>query len=158
MTGAEWVFIGIIVVLALGAGWAVAAPMTPPANGNPILPFPRVVIVLAQAIAFAEGFYVAGSKPQRQNNPGSLTSGSGTILSYATAEDGWNALYDQVQAMFTGQSVYYNVSMSISSVAYWYADGAHDPQGATNWARNVASQLGVTPDTTLATLAAQFNA
>src|SRR5215471_15765462 len=52
-----------------------------------------VVSRLSEAIARAEGFYVSGSIPQRQNNPGDLTAG-GTIMTFATAADGWNALHD----------------------------------------------------------------
>ena len=74
-------------------------------------------------------------------------------MSYGTADDGWNALYAQVNAMFQGTSGFYNPGMSINEVAYTYADGAHDPQGAANWANNVAATLGVTTDTTLSSIA-----
>jgi hypothetical protein len=57
---------------------------------------------IAQAIAKQEGFYTPGTIAQRQNNPGNLRSwGSNPIVSgyakFATVQDGWNALYSQIQ-------------------------------------------------------------
>jgi hypothetical protein len=60
-------------------------------------------MTLLEAIAREEGFYVAGSRPQRNNNPGDLEYGPETIRFGATAGDprfavfadartGWNAL------------------------------------------------------------------
>ena len=61
---------------------------------------------LADAIAHEEGFYVAGSLPQRNNNPGDLRHGNGEIHpdnqpnavgSFATPEEGWAALNRQLR-------------------------------------------------------------
>ena len=111
-----------------------------------------VVVLFAEAIATAEGFYVPGSKSQRQNNPGNLSAGGSTLV-FSDPNAGWQALYTQVNLMFSGGSAYYNPNMTIQQVGYIYADGLHDPQGAANWSGNVASELGVTTTTTLAAIA-----
>jgi hypothetical protein len=138
----------VIALLAIAGGYTIETVF--PSNKD----YSAIINVLAQAIATAEGFYVSGSKAQRQNNPGNITDASG-IASYPTADAGWAALYRQIGLMFSGSAIY-NTSMTLAEIAYYYADGAHDPQGATNWANNVASYLGVTPDTTLSALAAQY--
>jgi len=115
-----------------------------------------VTSALANAIAKAEGFFVPGALPNRTNNPGDLMVGSvgnGTQAGktvFSSAADGWQALYNQVELMLTGQSQYYDPSMTISQVAKLYT-GADN---AAAWASTVASELSVTPDTTLAQLQA----
>ena len=63
-----------------------------------------VIDSLAQAIAIEDGFYGAGNRAQRNNNPGNLwgaggggsgdfTLDSGGFRIYATPEKGWAALY-----------------------------------------------------------------
>jgi hypothetical protein len=138
---------GAFVVLALLGGGAVVATLPP---GT----VPDIVQTFSNAIATAEGYFVAGSKPQRNNNPGDIMSG-GQFVVYPTAETGWQALYNQVYLMFFGGSAIYNPSMTISQVAYHYADGLHDPVGAANWADNVAGFMGVSVDTTLQDLMTQ---
>ena len=101
---------------------------------------------MANAIAQAEGFNVAGSIAQRNNNPGNI---GGASNSYATLDEGWNALYNQINLMFSGPSIY-SPSMTLAEVGNKYANG--DP----NWAINVAATLGVTPDTTLTDLESQY--
>ena len=136
---------GFIVLAILGGGLAVSS-----------LPggYPGFVTAFANAIATAEGFFVNGSRPQRNNNPGDIMSG-GSFVVYNSISDGWNALYNQVSLMFTGGSSYYNPSMTIGQVAQVYVDGPNATgmsPGATAWMNNVASVLGVSPGTTLATL------
>ena len=71
-----------------------------------------VISKIADAIAFAEGFFVAGSRPHRNNNPGDLerdltSKGSGwdgPYVIYATPQDGWEALRHQVRLMFEGRA------------------------------------------------------
>ena len=111
-----------------------------------------VIDRLADAIAFAEGFYVKGSRPQRNHNPGNLTLdltgksvGQDAIyVVYATDEDGWEALKKQVRMMLDNSSKIYNNAMSILDVAKRYTTTEQ-----LAWARNVASRLGVTVDTRL---------
>jgi hypothetical protein len=56
---------------------------------------------------------------------------------------GWNALYHQIDKALSGDSKYYRQDMTLREVAKRYA------ANSTRWARNVARQLHVTPDTTL---------
>ena len=140
--GSSWLLLGLLVVLAIAGGGALVSSLPS---------IPAIVKRFSEAIAAAEGFNVAGSIPQRNNNPGDIMSG-GSYVVYNSITEGWQALYDQVHLMFFGGSKYYNPSMTISQVAYLYADGANDPSGAQNWAQNVANYLGVTPDATLNSL------
>lgn len=104
----------------------------------------------AVAIAYAEGFYINGSRPQRNNNPGDLTIDTigkaigkdGPFVVYQTVEDGWEALKRQVSLILTNTSGIYNTNMTIQDVANRYTA---TEQSA--WALNVANKLGVSPDT-----------
>jgi hypothetical protein len=110
-----------------------------------------VVSKIAEAIAFAEGYFVSGSRPRRNNNPGDLERDvtgkgigrDGPYIRYATAQDGREALEHQVRLMFAGSHVY-DPSMTIAEVARHYT--ATEP---AIWALNVASRLGVTVETRL---------
>lgn len=109
----------------------------------------------ATAIAYAEGFYVNGSRPQRNNNPGDLTVDTtgrgigkdGPFIIYRTVDDGWDALRQQVRLILTNTSHIYNTDMTIQDVANQYT--ATDQSA---WALNVANRLGVSPDTKISTL------
>jgi hypothetical protein len=112
----------------------------------------NVIDKISVAIATAEGWYVAGSRPKRNNNPGDLTldltgksigTDSGGFIIYATEQDGWDALHKQVTLFFTGPS-HFNSNMTISEVANIYT--ATD---APFWAHAVAYNLGVSIDTQL---------
>lgn len=103
----------------------------------------------ANAIATAEGFFVTGSRPQRDNNPGDLTVDTtgtgigkdGPFIIYATASDGWDALKKQVQLILTDASNIYNSDMTLRDIASIYT--------TTNqmaWANTVASALGISLD------------
>jgi len=98
---------------------------------------------IAEAIAAAEGYYVSGSLPQRLNNPGSLKGSDGKLVAFASAQDGWNALYRQVQLILLGASKWYTPDMSIEEIARVYTGGDKPDV----WASIVAAKLGVTPDT-----------
>lgn len=116
---------------------------TPP--NMPPAPSPQIAQV-AQAIARAEG------SPVEWNNPGDLTisfgyptlgtANSAGVLKFTNAADGWNALYKQLLAIVNGGSRY-TLQDTIATFGNGYSGG--DP----NWAVNVASFLGVTPDTPL---------
>jgi hypothetical protein len=122
----------------------------PNAGGDVFMPpltasYDEKVQCLAEAIARAEGFYVAGSLPQRQNNPGALKPGGVFIALYPDADSGWTALYNQVDLMLTGRSAYYNSSMTFSQIAQIYTGG----DNAETWAFIVSNTLGLTPANTL---------
>lgn len=149
--GLVWLLLGLLVVLAYQGGSVLVN-----AVGGSVQ---SIADKLAYAIAFAEGFFTAGSRPQRNHNPGDLETDitgagvgfDGPYVIYGSDSDGWAALTQQANLMFGGSHVY-NPSMTISQVAFHYADGTDDPQGAADWASNVASKLGVTVDTTLSEL------
>lgn len=138
-----WLLVGLVVVLGFTAGSAVVDVMSNAAQS--------VVDKLAYAIALAEGFFVSGSRPQRNHNPGDLerdvtgraVGRDGPYVVYASDNDGWDALKLQVGLMFGGSHIY-TPDMSIADVASHYT--ATDQ---TAWASIVAGSLGVTPDTLL---------
>lgn len=107
-----------------------------------------VISKIADAIAFAEGYFVSGSRPRRNNNPGDLerdltgkgAGWDGPYVIYASAEDGREALEHQVRLMFAGSHVY-KPSMTIAEVARHYTATEREI-----WARNVAAHLGVTAE------------
>jgi hypothetical protein len=109
----------------------------------------------AEAIARAEGFYVAGSVPQRANNPGALIlpNWQGPRLGkegqavFASAEEGWQRLWYQLQLIATGKSSIYLLNDTIATMARKWAPG-----GAENWARNVSRFLDVSENTRIGEL------
>jgi hypothetical protein len=110
-----------------------------------------VIARIVDAIAFAEGYSIPGSRPHRNNNPGDLERDptgkgighDGPYVIYASAEDGREALEHQVRLMFGGSHIY-KPSMTIAEVAEHYAS---TDQAA--WGKNVAAYLGVPPATRL---------
>lgn len=98
---------------------------------------------IANAIATAEGFFVAGSKPQRHNNPGDLLDSAGNNIVFASLDDGWAALKHQIRLMLTGQSRIYIPSMTIGDIGLLYTGNDHPD----SWANAVAESLGVSTDT-----------
>lgn len=110
----------------------------------------QVIHAFAVAIAYAEGFYVNGSRSQRNHNPGDLTVDTiglavghdGPFVIYANDSDGWLALHEQVRKILTNTSSIYTSDMTINDIAMRYTT---TEQRA--WAMNVASSLGVSPET-----------
>jgi hypothetical protein len=105
----------------------------------------------ADAIARAEGFYVAGSIPARSNNPGDLKSPTWTypgelegqslgegIATFRSSNDGWNALYNQLALIVNGESSVYSLDDTIASMGSKWAGAG---EGST-WAANVAAYVG----------------
>jgi hypothetical protein len=105
---------------------------------------------LAQAIATAEGFYVDGSRPQRNHNPGDMTADligraigtDGPFVVYSNDDDGWTNLKAQIAKWFDGSSANADSSSTIEDLSGFYT--ANDQQ---SWAQNVASALGVSVNT-----------
>ena len=106
--------------------------------------FSQQVIAIATAISVAEGFGLAGAIPTVRNNPGDLIGANGEIQYYATLDEGWEGLYNQVSWMLSGRSHIYAPTMTITEVAERYTMTQQ-----SEWARNVAGKLGVSVDTPL---------
>jgi len=107
---------------------------------------------IAEAIAVAEGFAFPGAPqtspaniPNSRKNPGNIRDMSKPpdypVKTFATVEDGWNALYRQVEGMLKGSSLYPK-TWTISQVAQRYTGEA----AYMNWASIVAQRLGVSTD------------
>jgi len=115
--------------------------------------------LFAEGIALAEGFFVAGSRADRNHNPGNLTRDitntaigtDGMFMVYANDNDGWAALRKQVELILTNASGIYNSQMTLRQIAQKYASTS-TPDDQLNWAVNVASKLGIDIDTPVSTL------
>jgi|SRR5579872_1924775 len=146
-----WVIIGagaLVMLLFFGNQVAAGVISFAPWEGSSVdgSQVPPNVLAIAQAIAQAEGFYVSGALPQRQNNPGDLSNASG-IMTFSDMAAGWRALYGQINLMISGGSHVYSPTDTITQISQkWTTDV---PPGAqANWAANVARSLGLTPDNT----------
>ena len=116
-----------------------------PACPQPPAPSPQIG-AMAAAIARAEG------SPTEWNNPGDLTAAFGYptegtansagVLKFRNCVDGWNALYKQLSLIVNGESRY---TLDTTLADFGMAYSGNDP----NWARNVASILGVNQSATL---------
>lgn len=100
------------------------------------------------AIGGAEGYGVSGAIPTVNNNPGDLTS-NGSIRTFSSAAQGWQALQAQIQNIMSGSSSVYTPNETLTQMGQSWANG--DP----NWATNVGSIMGVNPNTT--TIAQAYN-
>lgn len=111
-----------------------------------MVPSETVLQKIMHAIAKAEGFYVSGSRPSRNHNPGDFeydiigkgVGKDGVYIIYPDDETGWLALHTQVLDMFNGGSHIYNSKMTILQVAMHYTATAQSA-----WASIVAEDLGV---------------
>lgn len=99
---------------------------------------------LANAIARAEGFGVAGAIPTRAHNPGDLVIpgwtgaklGAEGISVFVSDAEGWARLLRQIQLIVDGKSRVYSLEMTLSEFAAKWT--ATEP-GA--WAQNVIRAL-----------------
>lgn len=110
----------------------------------------------AHGIAKTEGFYVAGSIPNRYHNPGDLKVmargekypgqigvGKADHVIFRNSAAGFVALYGQIDKMLNGESKFYTQEMTLRQVGKLYA------QNSRLWARNLAKNLGVPETVTL---------
>jgi hypothetical protein len=108
---------------------------------------------IAQAIAIAEGANIAGSNPDRLNNPGDISDGFKTfggeahsgsnVTHFPDKETGWQWLYNKIQNIWDGNSSVYSPDMTWTQIAQKWAGNWQA------WVANVTNQLGVSPDSTL---------
>jgi hypothetical protein len=107
---------------------------------------------ICHAVAYAEGYNVAGSVPARLCNPGDLSDGfsqyggeshSGSnVTHFPDQQTGWQWLYNKWQNIVNGSSTTYPASLTWTQVAQKYAGNWQ------NWLNNVTSVLGVDPSST----------
>lgn len=124
---------------------------------------PLLVMAIANAIAFAEGFYRPGSTPRTCNNPGDLKHAAdhfkiidrtkSGIIHFESVIYGWGALYWQVALMLDNLSHVYDSTMTINDVSLKWTATAAEQQG---WAISVAWHLRVTPETRLYDIEAEM--
>jgi hypothetical protein len=165
--------VSLLAVALVGAlGWQVLAGDRPAAPVVPATPgvvdfadseIEARVRAIAEAIAVADGYYVAGEHDGRSllyrlNNPGGLKKpalaaedlptwlDTGLVI-FPTRPMGWAALHHQVHVMLTGRSRIYHPSDTLIAVGLKYADGD------ARWGANVATNLGVSPAVRLGELA-----
>lgn len=102
---------------------------------------------ICHAVAYAEGANIAGSVPDRNNNPGDISDWADTYGStYSDGSDvttfpdkwtGWEKLYNKWLNIINGNSSVYSPSMTWVEIAqHWAGDWSA-------WANNVSSHLGV---------------
>jgi hypothetical protein len=112
------------------------------------------IFLVCHAIAYAEGANVAGSNPDRLNNPGDISdyyntyggevhSGS-NVTEFPNKATGWNILHRKIQNIANGASSSYSATDSWNVIAQkWAGDWQ-------NWVNIVSQNLGVDPNSTLA--------
>lgn len=102
--------------------------------------YDKHIVDLAHAIATAEGYYVAGSVPQRTHNPGDLGPGDTGVdnVVHAVGSDvsvlapdnddaqGWGLLMAKLQRAVSGASHTYNPDMSFEDFAAKYVGSKGD--------------------------------
>lgn len=117
------------------------------------------VFVIANAIAFAEGFQgMAGNPltanlPYRNNNPGDLLDSAGRNIPFPNAQAGWAALYNQVIKMLSGTSRVYSPGDSIAVVAQKWTGGDNPAAWAAafvQYAQQSSGLAGLTEANSLA--------
>jgi hypothetical protein len=114
---------------------------------------------LAQAIAQMEGYNSPGTLAQRNNNPGNLRSGqgqtgsSGGFAVFATPEDGWAALNNQISLNASRGLTLNEFFAGKPGVYGGYAPSAdsNDPAG---YAAYVAGRVGADPNVPIASVLA----
>lgn len=110
---------------------------------------------VAEGIAHAEGYGIPGAIPTIAHNPGDLvipnwpgnrlgSEGISVFSPDGADAEGWNRLKHQLQIIIDGTSHVYTLDDTISVMANKWTS-TQKPI----WAGNLASYLGVTPDTTL---------
>jgi hypothetical protein len=150
-----YAIVTIFGLLILGA--VVSGASGSGASDSEIPTAPNAVVgAIANAIATAEGYFTgSGSVPFDQNNPGDLTdyaslygANDAGITIFPSIAAGWNALYEKVQNILSGNSDVYDASDSLETIGQTWADDAGE------WASNVAASLGISTSDSLSDYAA----
>lgn len=148
--------VGVLVLLGLGVWLLMQTPTAPnvPSTIDPgdqsTWPTGDGVWDCCQAIALAEGYNVAGSRPQRNHNPGNISDGAdqfgsdGGLTTFPDDQTGWTWLYDKVKNIIAGGSSKYLSTFTIAQIAQVWTGG----DKPSDWAHIVANNLGVDPNST----------
>lgn len=101
---------------------------------------------------------VQGTVAQRNNNPGNLKDPStGAFRTFSTPEQGFQALQKDLLSKMTGAtSTGLTANSSLLDFAKVYAPSS-DNNNPTQYAQNLATQLGVPTDTKIGTLVSRVN-
>ena len=105
-------------------------------------------LTFCEAIAREEGFYVTGTRAERNCNPGNIEYGKFTLAHGATGTDGRFAIFPDketgfacMKALFAGAYKGLTVAQAVSK---WAPSSENDTQSYIN---NVCQWTGLTPDT-----------
>ena len=115
----------------------------------PLQPLPAHPMQFLQAIAREEGFYIKGTRPQRNNNPGDIEFGKFTQAHGATAGDPRFAIFPTPEAGFAAMLSLFQCSayagLTISAALNKWAPPV---ENATNaYIGNVCTWTGLTAET-----------
>jgi hypothetical protein len=108
-------------------------------------PYWAQVVALSCAIAHAEGFWVPGARPRRQNNPGDLVADGAVNGVFYSRMEGFDALAWKVAHLLAGASHTYPLALTWHDFAERWTGGDH----AGSWCDAIADDLNVDPATTL---------
>jgi hypothetical protein len=102
------------------------------------------------AIARMEGFYVKGSRPQRNHNPGDIEYGKFARAHGANGTDGRFAIFPDDTTGFAAMSALFKsayLGLTITQAINKYAPS--DENNTTRYINLICQWTGLTPDTIL---------
>lgn len=105
-----------------------------------------------EAIAREEGFFVEGTRPQRNNNPGDIEYGSFAQAHGATGGDPRFAIFSTPEAGFAAMRALLcraYVGLTVSQALNKWAPPVENQ--TNSYIANVCAWTGLTPDTVLTT-------
>ncbi|HEY0264212.1 MAG TPA: hypothetical protein VGC07_06795 [Granulicella sp.] len=118
---------------------------------TPTSPLPKTPCTFLEAVAREEGFYIAKTRPQRNNNPGDIEWGKFTQAHGATAGDPRFAIFSTPEAGFACMKALFQSSgYKGLTIAQALNRWAPPVENQTNlYIVNVCKWTGLTPDTVI---------